>query len=84
MAAAQLVAETEAATSAAVQAPAVPAAGDSIDVDTHVVVDKASKRKAEDDSVPESSKKARVEEPAKLKRCLIFSQRGRSHDLTSS
>ncbi|KAH9925424.1 RNA-binding protein Prp24 [Epithele typhae] len=69
MAAAQLISDT-AATVAVDTARSVliePTNGPSaMDVDTHI--EAGSKRKAEDEGVPEGSKKARVEEPAKLKR----------------
>ncbi|KAI0712607.1 RNA-binding protein Prp24 [Earliella scabrosa] len=81
IAAAQLIAETQANVPVA-EAPA-PAQSQPIAESTPMEVDAAagaeagSKRKAEDDDVPESSKKARVaEEQAKLKRdrenCTVF------------
>ena len=59
------VSPAEAATSAAAT---TAADSNDMDIDTHIAADKGSKRKADDDSIHESSKKARVEEPAKLKR----------------
>ncbi|PIL22915.1 hypothetical protein GSI_15611 [Ganoderma sinense ZZ0214-1] len=75
-AAAQLIAETQAqiaavpvaevAAEAAMGAAAEPAAA--MEVDSGVPVEAGSKRKAEDEGTLEPMKKARVEEPVKLKR----------------
>ncbi|CDO70855.1 hypothetical protein BN946_scf184801.g48 [Trametes cinnabarina] len=81
IAAAQLIAETQAtAVSVAeatvptqVGATAEPAA---MEVDSGATAEAGSKRKAEVEGTPESSKKARVEQPVKLKRdrenCTVF------------
>ncbi|KAI8978842.1 RNA-binding protein Prp24 [Trametes punicea] len=81
IAAAQLIAETQAATVPVTDAP-VPMQesvleATPMDVDTGAVAETGTKRKAEDQGTPESSKKARVEEqPIKLKRdrenCTVF------------
>ncbi|KAI0771140.1 RNA-binding protein Prp24 [Trametes elegans] len=82
LAAAQLVAETQATVMPISEAP-VPSQSQAaaeptaMDVDTAAGADSGSKRKAEDEGASESSKKARVEEsPAKLKRdrenCTVF------------
>ncbi|KAI0357377.1 RNA-binding protein Prp24 [Trametes cingulata] len=82
LAAAQLIAETQASTVPVAEAP-VPAQTEpasqptAMDVDSASVTEAGSKRKAEDEGSPESSKKARVEEqPVKLKRdrenCTVF------------
>ena len=75
IAAVQLIAATQAEASNAAEALAVPvqpAAADStdvtMDVDAPSTEGKSSKRKAEEEPVAESSKKARVEESVKLKR----------------
>ena len=75
MAVAQLVAETEAATTAAAEATSASAqasaAAGAADMDVDMqgtAPEKSSKRKAEDEPVAESSKKARVDDAVKLKR----------------
>ncbi|KAI0632486.1 RNA-binding protein Prp24 [Trametes polyzona] len=83
LAAAQLIAETQATAVPVAEAPvpakAEPSQGSTaMDVDTAAAApESGSKRKAEDEAVAESSKKARVEEqPVKLKRdrenCTVF------------
>ncbi|KAI0700046.1 RNA-binding protein Prp24 [Cerioporus squamosus] len=79
LAAAQLIAETQASVPVA-EAPVPAHAQDqaAMDVDAGGSAEAGSKRKAEDEGTPdrESSKKARVEEQAKLKRdrenCTVF------------
>ncbi|EJF56678.1 RNA-binding protein Prp24 [Dichomitus squalens LYAD-421 SS1] len=76
-AAAQLIAETQAATEAAlpVQAETAPTLA-AMEVDSGAPAEASAKRKAEDEGTPEPTKKARLEEQAKLKRdrenCTVF------------
>ncbi|KAI0669180.1 RNA-binding protein Prp24 [Trametes maxima] len=79
LAAAQLIAETQASAVPVAEAPAPAAAAEptAMEIDSAVAIEGGAKRKAEDEGVPEGSKRARVEEqPAKLKRdrenCTVF------------